>query len=185
MMRKIQGSKFWIQNWLARVQLKVIILFILPFLLGVVISCSAQRVTKPYAEDLSAYRQKFDVKIDTSKKIIASKGDRAIVKPTKNINAKLDAILDSIDKQNLQKKFVDGFTIQIYSGPSKEDAMAAKQKVVEELTDFNANPIQYLQPKFRLSIGSYFSKLEAQKDLVKLKSYFPGAILVPEKIQIR
>jgi hypothetical protein len=184
MMRKIQGSKFWIQNWLAWVQLKAIILFILPFLLGVVISCSAQRVTKPYAEDLSAYRQKFDVRIDTSKKVIAPQRDRAVIKPTKNINAKLDAILDSIDKQNLQKKFVDGFTIQIYSGQSKEDAMTAKQKVVEELTDFSAN-LQYLQPKFRLSIGSYFSKLEAQKDLVKLKSYFPGAILVPEKIQIR
>jgi hypothetical protein len=183
MRKKSRHIKFKGQFWRKRVHLKAVILFILPFLLGVVISCSAQRVTKAYAEDLSAYRQKFDVRIDSSKKVIAPQRNQAVIKPTKNINAKLDAILDSIDKQNLQKKFVDGFTIQIYSGQSKEDAYA-KQKVVKESTDFDAN-LQYLQPKFRLSIGSYFSKLEAQKDLVKLKSYFPGAILVPEKIQIR
>jgi len=147
-------------------------------------SCAAQRQTKPYYEDLSSYRPKFERTIDTLKKVVLQKADRPLAKPTKNVNAKVDAVLDSIDKQNLQKKFVDGFTIQIYSGQSREEASVTKQKVVEEITDLIAN-LQYLQPKWRVAVGSYFSKLEAQKDLVKLKSYFPGAILVPEKIQIR
>ena len=147
-------------------------------------SCAAQRATKPYSEDLSSYRPKFERKIDTLKKVVSQKTDRPLIRPTKNVNAKVDAVLDSINKQNLQKKFVDGFTIQIYSGQSREEASVTKQKVAEELTDLVAN-LQYLQPKWRVSVGSYFSKLEAQKDVVKLKSYFPGAILVPEKIQIR
>ncbi len=146
---------------------------------------SAQTTSKPYIEDLSAHRPKFELKRDTSQKANSQNvTDRPSVKPTKNVNAKLDAVLDSIDKQNLQKKFIDGFTIQLYSGQSKEEAMNTKQKVVEELA--NVNPtLQYFQPKFRVSVGGYFSKLEAQKDLVRLKSFFPSAILVPEKIQVR
>jgi hypothetical protein len=149
------------------------------------IIASAQNTSKPYIEDLSAYRPKFELKKDTSQKAISQNAtDRPSVKPTKNVNSKLDAVLDSIDKQNLQKKFIDGFTIQLYSGQSKEEAMSVKQRVIEELANLTAN-LQYLQPKFRVSVGGYFSKLEAQKDLVRLKSFFPSAILVPEKIQVR
>ena len=149
------------------------------------ISCVAQRQSKPYYEDLSAYRPKLESKkIDTTTKTFVPKTVRKNIKPIKNVNAKVDAILDSIDRQNLQKKFVDGFTIQIYSGQKKEDAMTAQQKVVEELTDLTAN-LQYQQPKFRVTIGNYFSKLDAQKDLIRLKANFPSAILIPEKILIK
>jgi hypothetical protein len=144
----------------------------------------AQR-SKPYVEDLSVYRPKFELANDTVKKIQPQKTTSGIrPKATKNVNAKLDALLDSIDKQNLQKKFIEGFTIQIYSGQNKAEAMTTKQKVIEELSNLTAT-LQYVQPKFRVCVGSYFSKLEAQKDLVKLKSYFPSAILVPDKFQIR
>ena len=148
------------------------------------VSCVAQRTGKTYSEDLSAYRPVVETRVDTSKKMKATAVARPSIKPTKNVNAKVDAVLDSIDKQNLQKKFVEGFTIQIYSGQSREEANVTKQRVAEELTDVVAN-LLYSQPKFRVTVGDYFSKLEAQKDLMRLKSYFPGAILVPEKIQIR
>lgn len=156
----------------------------LAFVIACPISAEAQRASKGYVEDLSPYRPKFDVKADSSKRAVITKKGRSSVRPTKNVNSKLDAVLDSIDKQNLQKKFVEGYAIQIYSGQSREEANTIKQRVQEQLKDVNAT-LQYLQPKFRVTIGNYFSKLEAQKDLVRLKSYFSGAILVPEKIQIR
>jgi septal ring-binding cell division protein DamX len=106
------------------------------------------------------------------------------VTPTAMVNAKIDAVLDSIDRFNLTRKFVDGFTIQIYSGQKREEAMNAKKKMQEELPTMNAN-LQYLQPKFKVTSGKYFTRLEAQKDLLTLRRKFPNAILVPERILIR
>lgn len=45
--------------------------------------------------------------------------------------------------------------------------------------------LQYDQPKFRVTAGRYFTKLEAQKDLMRLRRYFSNAILVPEKILVK
>jgi hypothetical protein len=148
------------------------------------IEASAQRANKPYVEDISAYRPTFEWKADTAKKIQQYNIEVVATKPTNNINVRLHAILDSIDRQNLQKKFVDGFTIQIYSGQNREEATNTKQKVLQEFAVLTSS-LQYVQPKWRVTVGSYFSKLEGQKDLNRLKSYFSGAILVPEKIQIR
>jgi septal ring-binding cell division protein DamX len=183
-MRTFQNFTLKTQNCPAHFLLTCMFLGVLCFVIACPISAVAQRATKGYVEDLSAYRPKFEVKVDSSKRAFINKKDRSLMKPTKNVNSKLDAVLDSIDKQNLQKKFIDGYAIQIYSGQSKEEAIVIRQRVQEQLKDVNAT-LQYLQPKFRVTVGNYFSKLEAQKDLVRLKSYFSGAILVPEKIQIR
>jgi endo-alpha-1,4-polygalactosaminidase (GH114 family) len=96
----------------------------------------------------------------------------------------VDAVLDSIDRYNLVRKFVDGYTIQIYSGQNREEAMNTKKKMNEEIPELSAN-LQYQQPKFRVTVGKYYTKLEANPDLVRLRTSFSSAILVPEKIQIK
>jgi septal ring-binding cell division protein DamX len=147
-------------------------------------SCVAQKPTgSAVHEDLSVYRPKFADTLDTVRTATTTRQTDPVV-PTKNVNAKIDAVLDSIDRFNLTKKFVDGFTIQIYSGQKREEAMNTKQKMNSEITDLTAN-LQYVQPKFRVTVGSYFNKLDAQKDLSRLKRHFSTAILVPEKIPIK
>jgi hypothetical protein len=147
-------------------------------------SCVAQQSGSAYHEDLSANRPKFLNVEDSLKRNRVTDSVIAIAAPTRNVNAKVDAILDSIDRFNMTKRYVDGFTLQVYSGQKREDAMNAKLKISSEAADLIAN-LQYIQPKFRVTIGTYFTKLDAQKDLMRLKRIFPNAILVPEKIQIR
>lgn len=147
-------------------------------------SCVAQKPNgSAVHEDLSVYRPKFINTLDTVGAAITTQQTDPVI-PTKNVNAKIDAVLDSIDRFNLTKKFVDGFTIQIYSGQKRDEAMNTKQKMNSEITDLTAN-LQYVQPKFRVTVGSYFNKLDAQKDLSRLKRHFSTAILVPEKIPIK
>lgn len=147
-------------------------------------SCVAQKPNgNPIYEDLSVYRPRFVNSIDTTRTSATIHSIDSVI-PTKNVNAKIDAVLDSIDRFNLTKKFVDGFTIQIYSGQKRDEAMNTKQKMNAEITDLTAN-LQYVQPKFRVTVGSYFNKLDAQKDLSRLKRHFSTAILVPEKIPIK
>ncbi|MFM8849375.1 MAG: SPOR domain-containing protein [Cytophagales bacterium] len=107
-----------------------------------------------------------------------------IIAPRYHVNEKIDAVLDSIDRFNLTRKFVDGYTIQIYSGQKQEQALNAQKRLVEENTRYVAS-VQYQQPKFRVTVGKYFTRIEAQKDLLALKKIFPSASLVPDRIMIK
>jgi hypothetical protein len=154
------------------------------FLVVTCFSALAQRSGKAYSEDLSVYRLKFQNKEDTAKRVAVSDTLIKDIPARRNVNVQVDAILDSIDRLNQTKKFVDGFTIQVYAGQKKADAMNAKQKVMTETPDLTANMV-YIQPKFRVTIGSYLSRMEAQKDLARLVRIIPNSILVPEKLQLK
>lgn len=153
--------------------------------LVIAFGCVAQKSNsdKKYHEDLSLVRPKFAMPIDSVKNT-GTEDPKTPVTPTLNVNTKVDYVLDSIDRLNSLRKFVDGFTIQIYSGQNREDANNAKKTLADENTGLTAD-LQYIQPKFRVRVGNYFSRLEAQKDLMVLKPIFPNAILIPEKIPIR
>jgi len=153
-------------------------------------SCIAQQtgsqtLNDVYMEDLTQVRPSYEVK-----KTDSVKDSPSIIKqapqatPTHTVNSKVNTVLDSLDKLNRLRTYIDGFTIQIYSGPNREDAISTKAKMVKAISDLEAD-IQYTQPKFRVTAGKYYSKLEAQKDLMRLKDYFPNAILLPEKIQVK
>ena len=174
--------KYRIMNFIPPLVIRYSIFNILFVLLD--FSCAAQQSLTPYHEDLSINRPKFVIVKDTTRAPETNPVQAIVTKPTRNVNAKVDAILDSIDRFNLTKRFVDGFTIQIYSGQKREDAMNTKQKIIEDTPELVAN-LQYIQPKFRVTVGHYFTKLEGQKDLSRLKRYFTTAILVPEKILMK
>jgi septal ring-binding cell division protein DamX len=147
-------------------------------------SCQAQKPSKTYYEDLSSLRPKVSLEETKSKDSAATKKNVVMVTPTHTVNTKVDVILDSIDRFNLTRKFVDGYTIQIYSGQKREEALNASKRLVESINNLRATT-QYQQPKFKVTVGKYYSRLEAQKDLLRLKHVFSSAILVPEKIMIK
>ncbi len=151
-------------------------------------SCFAQKTNdKPYYESLADLRPRVTVPVDsarTTTNTTSVKQEAKQVSFTKTVNTKVDFVLDSIDSFNLMKRSVDGYTIQIYSGQNREEAMNIKKKMSTNIPDLNAN-LQYQQPKFRVTVGKYYSKLEAFQDLNKLRKVFSSAILVPEKIAIR
>jgi len=138
-----------------------------------------------YSEDLSVLRPKAEEK--TGDVIAEEKNKREpkvfIEKPLFTVNKQLDAVLDSIDRINLTRKFIEGYTIQIYSGTKREDAMNAKKQLTNTLPDLESE-LQYIQPNFRVKTGKYFTLLEAEKDYEQVRQYFQSAIVVPDKIAI-
>jgi hypothetical protein len=137
-----------------------------------------------YSEDLSALRPK--VEETTSDAVVTpeknKRDPKAYVEPQHTVNKQLDAVLDSIDRINLTRRFIEGFTIQVYSG-KKEDAMNAKKQMTLSLPHLDSE-LQYVQPNFRVKTGKYFTRLEAEKDYEQVKRFFQAAILVPDKISI-
>lgn len=142
-----------------------------------------------YSEDLSVLR-KTDSPSDTTKNQTTGKPQDNKRNPSNYVEARhavnqsLDAVLDSIDRINLNHGFVEGYTIQLYSGIQRDDALNIKKQIATVLPQVDAD-MQFVQPNFRVRAGKYFSRYDAQKDFMAIKKYFPNAIVIPDRIPIR
>ncbi len=135
-----------------------------------------------YSEDLSSLRPKEElIKNNTSTPDNIKRDPKAYVEAKFTVNKQLDAVLDSIDQMNLNARFVEGFTIQVYSGKSREEALNVKKQLTLSAPNLTTE-VQYEQPNFKVKSGKYFTRLEAQKDFEQIKKSFPTAIVVPGQI---
>ena len=144
-----------------------------------VVTTSTQ--TGKYSEDLSTVRPKVEVQPE---EIIQSPNERKqtpYVEPVYAVNKQLDEVLDSISSINLSRKYVEGYTIQVYSGTKKEEALNLMKQLYISFPEIQSE-MQFQQPNFRVKAGKYFEQLDAQKDYMALKHSFPNAIIIPDKI---
>jgi hypothetical protein len=138
-----------------------------------------------YSEDLSSLRNDF-LDSDEDPLLIENHIEQSLIVSEgagTTVNNKLNYILDSINVLTKQNKYLEGYTIQVFSGLSREEAMNVKADLFKKMPEVNADLI-YTQPSFRVKIGKYYSKLEAQQDYMAIKRNFPNAILVPERIYL-
>jgi hypothetical protein len=145
-----------------------------------------------YNEDLSVWRPK-GTNTDTTRRqpttpttdtTPGSIKSKEYVEAKFAVNEPLDAVLDSISRINKSIGYVDGYTIQVYSGLKREEALKAKKQLSNSLPDVDSE-VQYVQPNFRVRVGKYYDRFNAQKDYAAVKRYFPNAILIPERIPIQ
>lgn len=142
--------------------------------------------TGKYSEDLSVWRPDMAKVVDSAKTTTTAERTRTnqYVEAKYAVNREVDTILDSIYAENRERGFVDGYTIQVYSGIKREDALNVRKKLSQSLPELDSE-VQYRQPNFRVRSGQYFSRLEAQKDYLAVKRYFPNAIVIPDRISMR
>lgn len=168
-------------------------------ILGLVllVGCSSKVTTSgttgsgKYTEDLSVLRSAaIAAPTDTTKKSTTSATSDAKRDPLRYVearhavNASLDAVLDSIDRINRSRGVVDGFTIQLYSGINREEALNVKKQITTALPEVDSD-VQFVQPNFRVRAGKYVNRYEAHKDFMRVKKIFPYAVIIPDRISIR
>lgn len=164
-------------------------LFLVLAILFVIAGCKPTQQTQTaqsgkYSEDLSALRPKIEPPAETTVSTnAATKQPKVYVEPLYTVNKQLDAVLDSIDRINVMRKFIDGYTIQVYSGLKREDALNVKKQISTALPNIESE-VQYVQPNFRVKTGKYFTLLEAEEHYEQVRQLFPSAIVVPDKIAI-
>lgn len=140
--------------------------------------------TGKYSEDLSVWRPESEKVVDSVQTTTTERTrTNRYVEARQAVNSQVDAILDSIYTENRSRGFVDGYTIQVYSGIKREDALNVRKRLSQSLPDLESE-VQYRQPNFRVRLGQYYTRLEAQKDYLAVKSYFPNAIVIPDRIPI-
>jgi hypothetical protein len=100
-----------------------------------------------------------------------------------DITEELDSVALLIAEKNTQKKVIDGFTVQVYSGPSREQANNARAQLRSLDLDIPSQVV-YVQPNFKVKLGKFYSRLEANPVYAQVKELFPNALLLPEKIPV-
>lgn len=166
------------------------------FLVLLLVNCSSKVSTSgtssgKYQEDLSSLRTLAVTPADSSKTSANNstpadtKRDPAVyVEARHAVTTQLNTVLDSIDRLNVNRGLVDGFTIQLYSGVSREEALNVKKQITTALPNVDSE-VQFVQPNFRVRAGKYINRFEAQKDFVAVKKLFPNAVIIPDRIPIR
>ncbi len=77
-----------------------------------------------------------------------------------------------------------GFRVQIFSGLDREEAYAEQTKF-KTLYPRIPTYISYTQPNYRLRVGDFRSRLEAQKFMNELRKRYSSLFIFEEKINPR
>jgi hypothetical protein len=140
--------------------------------------------TNRYQEDLSVFRPVYRV---NTEKNAPTKSSIPPVKATSlaswNITTKLNSLLDTISIRNKVIKSANGYRVQIYVGESREEASAARNKSYQLLPEETPYLIPTL-PSYRVRVGNFLDRLDAQKAYAQLIREFPTAVVVSDKIEI-
>jgi hypothetical protein len=75
----------------------------------------------------------------------------------------------------------DGYRVQIFSGSERQGAYDA-QNQFKSLRGGVATYLSYTEPFYKIQVGDFRTRLEAQKLVNELRQYFPTLIIVPGRI---
>jgi hypothetical protein len=101
----------------------------------------------------------------------------------KGENIYLDSLIDKNIEINKQKKTIDGFRIQLFSGNERNNANNIKTKFLRLYREQKAY-ITYQQPYFKIRVGDFRTKLEAKIFYNKIKVDFEECIIISDKINL-
>lgn len=137
---------------------------------------------KEYTEDLTAYRAMplISETEAADSTIISVEADSTSLA----INERLNIVLDTAAAYARSTiKYIDGFTIQVYAGNDRALASDFKMDIIRNFPDEEPKMV-FEQPNYKVRIGQYYTRLEAQQSFAEVKLVFPRAILIPTRIRI-
>jgi len=103
-----------------------------------------------------------------------------------NRDPHIDQLIEKHRQYNLSNPGVDGFRVQIFfdsGNNSKKAAQTAREKFMEVYPEVIAY-LTFNSPYYRVRVGDFRTKLEAEGFLFQLTTAYPNAFTVPDRIQI-
>ncbi len=83
--------------------------------------------------------------------------------------------------RTLGMETVSGFRVQIFTGSNRKDAYSAQEKFQQEFPDIRTYVI-YNEPNFKVRVGDFRTRAEAEKLQDDLKKWFDGMFIIQDKI---
>ncbi|NVK50213.1 MAG: hypothetical protein HWE09_10610 [Cyclobacteriaceae bacterium] len=131
-----------------------------------------------YQEDLSASLPDYpdyEQQLESLPAIQPEESARAI-------DSQLDALARVQYEKNTSEPYFNGFRVLVYSGLNREEAFQTQEELAEAFPEIKAE-MQYEQPRYLLKVGRYGYKVEALKVLYDIKTVFPSARIIRDRIQ--
>jgi hypothetical protein len=76
---------------------------------------------------------------------------------------------------------INGYRVQIFTGENRKDAYNTQTKFQEQFPDTKSYVI-YSEPNFKVRVGDFRTRLEAEKFQEQLRKWFTGMFIIQEKI---
>jgi C1A family cysteine protease len=153
------------------------------FILGCATTQQTSTASKTYSEDLSSFRPKVDTVVEAEDVKNSFRKTSEYFDAAADVTELLNKKLDTLAENNKEIRYVNGYSIQVYSGSSSSDAYAARDTARVVLPEIRTD-VEYKQPIYKVRVGRFTERLEVQRTLLKLKPKFPSAISVPQRIYI-
>ncbi|MEM6262434.1 MAG: SPOR domain-containing protein [Bacteroidota bacterium] len=144
-------------------------------------------------EDVSAYRQKvtFQLPEIPANVVVAEVPPYASVEryftPGQKYYIQANSRLEQFVKKHIElggkRTTTEGYRIQIFAGSSRENAQKIKGEFLALFPGYS-NYLLYISPTYRVRVGDFLSKGDAQMFNSRLKQYFPGAFVVKDEVKI-
>ena len=136
-----------------------------------------------YSEDLTAYRPE-PVAIDEQPADTISV-PTFINSTYVDQTAKLNTVLDTAATYARSTiRYIDGFTIQVYGGDDRAVAKDFRLNLIRNFPSTEPKMV-FEQPNYKVRVGQYYTRLEAQHLFTQVKQVFPKAILIPARIYVK
>jgi hypothetical protein len=74
-----------------------------------------------------------------------------------------------------------GYRVQIYMGSNRQSAYGAQTRFLGDYPEFRTY-ISYTEPNFKVQVGDFRTRLEAQKLMNELREAYPSMFIIPGKI---
>ena len=132
---------------------------------------------KVRTEDLSAYRPKVTAPA------LETANSFAAVTPTMHVNDKVETLLDTLAINNKNIKYAQGYRLLVYTGNNRKTAFDLRKTIVNQLPE-ERDYLTYVQPTFKLKIGDYYSRMEANQALQQIKYLAPNASIIADQVNV-
>ena len=101
----------------------------------------------------------------------------------KGENLFLDSLIEKVKETNSIHKTIKGYRIQLFSGTERNNANEVKTRFLKLYPEFNAY-LLYNQPYYKIRVGDFRTRLDAEVAYQKIKNVFDECIIVSDNIAL-
>lgn len=101
-----------------------------------------------------------------------------------DVSSALDKTLQTMIQTNKATTEVTGFRIQVFVGNEKNDYEAARTYIMQLYPQLDLYP-SYSQPTYRIKVGDFTARMDAERYVSQLKSRFPNAKVLPDRVDLK
>ncbi len=101
-----------------------------------------------------------------------------------HITHRLDLVMDTIAQRNWTVRYAAGYRVQVYVGNERREADAAKLLLYQNFPELSLY-LTFQQPAYKLKVGDFMRRLDAERYFANIQQLFPQARLQPDRVDVR